>query len=313
MASSSPSKGTTGPALAAELGKAEARQAKNLWVTTKAIDGLADRIARAKRDLESRRSGASVGSAKGSGAGTAAGGSERAGRKPSAQAAVAAAAAAAASDSSATTPTKLKPTASKPSPSASPSSRSPCMSSPSKPASKGSAKPPTSRAAVAAAAAAAITSVASEGGASDGGATGRQKADAMELERGVEASGAGSGSGAGMGMGASGGVLAGLARDVEGMKPLETVGSEHKNFHATISKLAKAAEKVCDICAMRGGGRGNGGGVCPGVVCYVCIGVCAGPLRLRVPQGYVQKGLLLRDGWVGGGWQRRWLATCTLG
>lgn len=38
--------------------------------------------------------------------------------------------------------------------------------------------------------------------------------------------------------------LAELAADVERMKTLDAVGSEHKNFHATISKLAKAAEKV---------------------------------------------------------------------
>lgn len=48
----------------------------------------------------------------------------------------------------------------------------------------------------------------------------------------------------GGGGGSVGGVLSGLASDVAGLKTLEAVGSENKNFHATISKLAKAAEKV---------------------------------------------------------------------
>ncbi|CAN0492625.1 unnamed protein product, partial [Ectocarpus sp. 8 AP-2014] len=40
------------PALGPELNKAEARQASNLRVTTKAIDALHARVARAKRELD---------------------------------------------------------------------------------------------------------------------------------------------------------------------------------------------------------------------------------------------------------------------
>ncbi|CAN0111228.1 unnamed protein product, partial [Ectocarpus sp. 8 AP-2014] len=70
-----------------------------------------------------------------------------------------------------------------------------------------------------------------------GGGTGGQQggAQAMDLE------GEG-GEGGGSGVGAAG-ILSELASDVAGLKTLDAVGSEHKNFHATISKLAKAAEK----------------------------------------------------------------------
>ena len=39
-------------------------------------------------------------------------------------------------------------------------------------------------------------------------------------------------------------IMAELVKDIERLKPVESVANEHKNFHATISKLAKAAEKV---------------------------------------------------------------------
>ncbi|CBN75301.1 expressed unknown protein [Ectocarpus siliculosus] len=43
------------PALSPELNKAEARQASNLRVTTKAIDALHARVARAKRELDKHK------------------------------------------------------------------------------------------------------------------------------------------------------------------------------------------------------------------------------------------------------------------
>lgn len=64
----------------------------------------------------------------------------------------------------------------------------------------------------------------------------------MELD-GTEGGSGGNGGGGGGG-GSSAALLTQLAKDVEGLKALEAVASEHKNFHATISKLAKAAEKV---------------------------------------------------------------------
>lgn len=39
-------------------------------------------------------------------------------------------------------------------------------------------------------------------------------------------------------------ILANLTKECEGTKAVDSMASEHKNFHATISKLAKAAEKV---------------------------------------------------------------------
>lgn len=153
MASTSPSTGQASnnstPALGAELSKVEARQAKNLWVTSRVIDGLMERIARAKRELEDAHVSTSV--------------------------------------RASTTSSPL---------------RTPSTT----------AKSPSGK----------------EKDSTGGDEKTRQKMDVEE----------------GLGGGAVA-VLSQLSKDVEGMKPLDSVGSEHKNFHATISKLAKAAEKVC--------------------------------------------------------------------
>ena len=182
------------PALGAALSKAEARQAKNLWVTGKAIDGVADLIANAKRSLDDRLR------AKGSG--------QSFGKSPT------------------KTPSQA---AAKRSPSKSPSvvdSASPCSSSASMrspmktPSLKSPSKAPYSPQAVA--------------GTAEGDNTGAEEMD-LEYSKG------GGGGGAGVGSEA---ILAELVKGIERLKPLESVASEHKNFHATISKLAKAAEKV---------------------------------------------------------------------
>ncbi|CAM9672472.1 unnamed protein product [Laminaria digitata] len=66
-------------------------------------------------------------------------------------------------------------------------------------------------------------------------------AEEMDLE---DSKGDGRGGGDGGGGGAGGEViLAELVKGIERLKPVESVASGHKNFHATISKLAKAAEK----------------------------------------------------------------------
>lgn len=179
------------PALGAELSKAEARQAKNLWVTGKAIDGVADLIANAKRRLDERLR------AKESG--------RYSGKSP---------------------PKTPLQTAAKKSPAKSPpviDSTSPCsssasMKSPMKtPSLKSPSKSPYSPQAAA--------------GAAEGVGTG---AEEMDLE---DSKGGGGGVGSEV-------ILAELVKGIERLKPLESVASEHKNFHATISKLAKAAEKV---------------------------------------------------------------------
>ncbi|CAB1109474.1 unnamed protein product [Ectocarpus sp. CCAP 1310/34] len=177
------------PALGPELNKAEARQASNLRVTTKAIDALHARVARAKRELDKHNQKQLE--AAGGGAGAASSEGLRAGANES--------------------PTR---SASKPATAKSPT-RSPSKG-------KGAAckSPPRSTKAVAAA--------------TRGGGTGGQQggAQAMDLE----------GEGGGSGVRVAG-ILSELASDVAGLKTLDAVGSEHKNFHATISKLAKAAEK----------------------------------------------------------------------
>ncbi|CAM9209798.1 unnamed protein product [Ectocarpus sp. 6 AP-2014] len=176
------------PALSPELNKAEARQASNLRVTTKAIDALHARVARAKRELDKHNQKQLE--AAGGGAGAASSEGLRAGAKSP-------------------TSSAAKPTTAK-SPTRSPSKG------------KGAAckSPPRSMKAAAAA--------------TRGGGTGGKQggAQAMDLE----------GEGGGSGVGVAG-ILSELASDVAGLKTLDAVGSEHKNFHATISKLAKAAEK----------------------------------------------------------------------
>lgn len=137
-ATSSPSTSpaaTNTPALGAELNKVDLRQGRNLWVTTKAIDGLSERITAARRELD------------------------KVGQPPE----------------------------------------------------RGEAGP----------------------GAGAG------------AEAGAEA-----GAGAGAGHEGLRKALLDLAKDCEGLKALDSVGSEHKNYHATISKLAKAAEKVQKRCVV---------------------------------------------------------------
>lgn len=182
------------PALSQELGKAEARQASNLRVTTKAIDALHARIAKAKQVLDNQQQSASP---------AAVGSPSRSGAR-----------AAASGKSPARSPTK-SPT------------KSPAAKSPSKGKGSASKSSPASR-----------KSTAKSSAAAAGGGAGPPQA--MELEGG-EMDGGGGGGG---GDTTAGGVLAELASDVAGLKTLEAVGSENKNFHATISKLAKAAEKV---------------------------------------------------------------------
>lgn len=180
---STPNGGGNGvPALGPELTKAEARQASNLRVTTKAIDALYARIAKAKRELDRQQqqqqqqeSPSPVGTPSRGGVGA---------------------------KSPVRSPTTRSPSKGK---GAAAGSKSPHKSASSR-------KSPSKSSASAAA-----------------GETGPQ---AMDLE-----DGGGGGSGVV-------GVLSGLASDVAGLKTLEAVGSENKNFHATISKLAKAAEKV---------------------------------------------------------------------
>lgn len=155
MASTSPStaqaSNNSTPALGAELSKVEARQAKNLWVTSRVIDGLMERIARAKRELEDAHVSTSV--------------------------------------RTSTTSSPL---------------RTPSTT----------AKSPSGK---------------------EKSGTGEDEKGKTNQKMDVEKS---------LGGGAVA-VLSQLSKDVESMKPLDSVGSEHKNFHATISKLAKAAEKVC--------------------------------------------------------------------
>lgn len=148
------------PALGAELSKAEARQAKNLWVTSRVIDGLMERIVRARRELDGAHAhvSTSVGA------------------------------------STSSSPLRTPSTTAK-----SPSDKST------------SAKSPSGK----------------EKGNIGGDDKTRQRVNVERFGGGTVA------------------VLSQLSKDVEGMKPLDSVGSEHKNFHATISKLAKAAEKVC--------------------------------------------------------------------
>lgn len=182
------------PALGAELSKVEARQAKNLWVTGKAIDGVADLIANAKRRLDERLR------AKGSG-------------QPSGKSPLKTPSQPAAKRSPSKSPSVVD--------SASPCSSSASMRSPMKtPSLKSPSKAPYSPLAVSGAA----------GGVDIG-------AEEMDLE---DSKGGGGGSG---GVGGEV-ILAELVKGIERLKPLESVASEHKNFHATISKLAKAAEKV---------------------------------------------------------------------
>lgn len=178
------------PALGAELSKAEARQAKNLWVTGKAIDGVADLIANAKRRLDERLR------AKESG--------RYSGKSPPKTPLQAAAK---------KSPAKSPPVID----SASPCSSSASMKSPMKtPSLKSPSKSPYSPQAAA--------------GAAEGFGMGAQE---MDLE---DSKGGGGGVGSEV-------ILAELVKGIERLKPLESVASEHKNFHATISKLAKAAEK----------------------------------------------------------------------
>lgn len=139
--------------LGAELSKAEARQGKNLWVTLKAIDGLSDKIAAAKRTLDEK------------------------------------------------------------------SIRNSDDTSSNSNNSSGDGK---------------------QGKGKGKGGAGKKK----ETAAATPAADAGE-------------VLKELAKECESMKPLESVGSEHKNFHATISKLAKAAEKVgLWACCMHRSRRG---------------------------------------------------------
>eukprot|EP00903_Cladosiphon_okamuranus_P020408 g18728.t1 len=178
------------PALSQELNKAEARQASNLRVTTKAIDALYARIAKAKLTLDNQQQqqgGASRPVAVGSSP-------SRSGTRGAA---------------SGKSPTR-SPT------------RSPTKSSASKSPSKGKDSASSKTSPVGRKSTARSTSTAA--------AAAEGAPQAMELESG-ETDGGG------------GGVLAELASDVAGMKTLEAVASENKNFHATISKLAKAAEK----------------------------------------------------------------------
>ena len=179
------------PALGAELSKAEARQAKNLWVTGKAIDGVADLIANAKRNLDERQRGKASG--------------HSLGKSP---------------------PETPSQTAAKKSPSKSPSvtdSASPCSSS-------ASIRPPMK-----------TPSLESPSKAPQAAARAAEGFDIGAEEMDLEDSKGGGGGGRGV-VGEV--ILAELVRGIERLKPLDSVASEHKNFHATISKLAKAAVKV---------------------------------------------------------------------
>lgn len=181
------------PALGPELNKAEARQASNLRVTTKAIDALHARVARAKRELDKHNQKQQEAAGGESGAASSEG--LRAGAKSPTRSA--------AKPAAAKSPTK----------------------SPSKGKGAACKSPPRS----AKAPAAAVTRGGNTGG--------QQGTQAMDLEG--EAGEGGGGSGVGVAR-----ILSKLASDVAGLKTLDAVGSENKNFHATISKLAKAAEKV---------------------------------------------------------------------
>ncbi|CAM9290288.1 unnamed protein product [Scytosiphon promiscuus] len=178
------------PALGPELTKAEARQASNLRVTTKAIDALHARIAKAKREIDRQQQQQQTSSPVGSPSRGGAGGKSPV-RSPTTR-----------------SPSKGKGTAA----AAATVSKSPHRSASSR-------KSPSKS-----------TSAAGELG-----------AQAMDLEEG-------DGNGDGVA-----GVLSGLASDVAGLKTLEAVGSENKNFHATISKLTKAAEKQfgCSVESVR--------------------------------------------------------------
>ncbi|CAM9907092.1 unnamed protein product, partial [Ectocarpus sp. 4 AP-2014] len=167
------------PALGPELNKAEARQASNLRVTTKAIDALHARVARAKRELDKHNQKQLE--AAGGGAGAASGEGLRARSKSPTRSA--------AKSATAKSPPR----------------------SPSKGKGAACKSPPRSTKA-----------------ATRGGGTGGQQGEAQAMD--LEGDGVA-------------GILSELASDVSGLKTLDAVGSEHKNFHATISKLAKAAEK----------------------------------------------------------------------
>eukprot|EP00752_Nemacystus_decipiens_P006278 g5661.t1 len=172
------------PALSQELNKAEARQASNLRVTTKAIDALHARIAKAKQALDNQQQ------------------QQQQQQQPQGSASPAAAAAGSPSRSG----TRAAAATSGKSPPKSP------LKSP--PKGKGLAST-------------------SSPGASRKSTTAKSTTAAAEAEGGPQA----------MELDRECGVLETLACDVAGMKTLEAVASENKNFHATISKLAKAAEK----------------------------------------------------------------------
>ncbi len=190
--------GATGtPALGPELSKAEARQASNLRVTTKAIDALHARVARAKQALDQQQQQ-----------------QQQQGTAPPAA-------------SSPTRPRAGAGVAGARSPTKSRTAATPTKSPSGKGKGSASKSPPGRR------------SPAAKGAGSKPGAGAEAGPDGMDLEGEEEEQEGGGGGGGGVR-----GTLEELASDVAGLKTLEAVGSENKNFHATISKLAKAAEKV---------------------------------------------------------------------